>query len=376
MTILRVIVEEVLAPAPSSVRRYSEELTRELVAAAPRGCSVEGVVAASTNEEYELIERRIPGLARLHRSALAHRELVAAWQHGFTRIPGRGMLHAPSLLAPLSRHDRLNDGDQAVVTAHETIAWSNPDSLSAREVAWHKAMLKRAHKYADAIVVPSHTVAAEVAEIAEFGERIRVIGGAPSSALGVPGDAQERAERLDLPERYVLAIGDLAAFRGIDQLIRAMASVGEDAPLLIVGIAPDDAGLAAAIAAADLPEGRVRGLGVIPDPDLAVVIDRATVFVHPALEEGFGMPVLEAFALGTPVVHSDAPALLELGADSALVVERGSAPAFQDGLAEAITSVLTDSGLAERLRYLGQDRSRAFTWRTAAEKVWQLHADL
>ena len=376
MTTLRVIMDEMLTSAPGSVGRYTEELVRELIATAPRGCYVEAVVAASPEPDYVAIEERLPGLRALHKSALARRELQSAWQHGFTRLPGKGMVHATSLLAPLARHDRLHDGDQIAVTVHDTVAWSRPDSLSARTVSWQRAMLKRAQRYADAIVVPSHAVADQLGEIIDLGDRVRVISGAASTALDVPVDAEERAERLGLPESYVLAIGGLEPRKGIDQLVAGMPRVTGGIPLLIVGPDADDADLAAAVAAAGLDPSRVRGLGTLTDHDLAVAVDRAAVFAYPNLEEGFGMPVLEAFALGTPVVHSDAPALLELAVDAGVVVERGDDEGYPERLADGINSVLTDPALAERLAYSGSDRAKAFSWRSSAEKVWQLHADL
>lgn len=375
MTTLRVIIDEMLASAPGSLGRYTEELTRELIATAPRGCYVEAVVAASTDAEYALIGERLPGLHALHKSSLARRELQAAWQHGFTRLPGKGMVHAPSLLAPLARHDRLNDGDQIAVTVHDTLAWSHPDSLSPRTVSWHRSMLKRAQRYADAIVVPSHAVADQLMEIADLGDRIRVISGAASTALDVPADADERADRLGLPGAYVLAIGGLDQRKGIDQLVAGMPLV-HDAPLLVVGPGADDEALAAAVASAGLDASRVRGLGTLTDHDLAVALDRASVFAYPNLVEGFGMPVLEAFALGTPVVHSDAPALLELAVDAGVVVTRGDDDGYAERFAEGINSVLDNPALAERLAYSGSDRAKAFSWRSSAEKVWQLHADL
>lgn len=376
MTTLRVIVDEMLSTAPGGVARYTEELTRELIATAPRGVFVEGVVAASSEPQYARITERLPGLSTLHKSALERRELSAAWQHGFTRLPGSGIVHAPSLFAPLARHDRLNTGDQIAVTIHDTVAWSHPESLSPRLVSWHKSMLKRAERYADAIVVPSHAVADQVSELAEVADRLRVISGAPSSALRLPSDADDRAAELELPPRYILAIGSLVARRGIDKLIHALGRVDDDVQLVIVGPDADDPSLAAAVASASLPASRVRALGQLSDPQLAVVISRASVFAYPNLEEGFGLPILEAFALGTPVVHSDAPALIELSAGAGIAIERGDDETYSERIADALSQVLTDRQLAERLRFEGIDRAGLYTWRGAAEKVWQLHADL
>lgn len=374
MTTLRVILDEMLGH--DSVARYTEELARELIRTAPRGCYVEGFVAASTEPEYGHILERLPGLETLHKSPLARRELKAAWQHGFTRLPGSGMVHAPSPLAPLARHDRLNDGDQIVVTFHDALAWTDPDLLSPGKVAWYRGMAKRAQKYADAIVVPSHTVAAQLTELVDFGDRVRVINGAPSSALSPEADAMERAERLLLPERYLVTVGEPESRRGIDRLIVALNDVESAVPLLLIGAEHDDATLAALVAETGIPADRVRGLGHLGDDDLAVVISRAAAFVYPTSQEGFGMPVLDALALGTPVVHPDAPALLELSAGAGIAVPSDDETGYSERLAAAINSILSDDQLAERLKYEGLDRASMFSWRSAAEGVWQLHADL
>jgi glycosyltransferase involved in cell wall biosynthesis len=379
MTTLRVIVDRIVGPTPGGIGRYTEELTRELIRTAPFGCEVSGIVSASPESDYETLEMLLPGLAGLYKSALERKELQLAWQHGFTRLPGKGMVHAPSLLAPLSRHDRLNnEGDQTVVTVHDVIPWTHPDTLSPRRVAWYKAMAKRAHKYADAVVVPTHTVASQLGEILDFGDRIRVIGGAVSSKLTVPIDPDVRAERLELPERYILSVGTLEPRKGVAALIRAMAEPElAGLPLLIAG--PEGSGnldVDAVAAEAGLDEGRVRSLGYLADADLAVALDRASVFVFPSLAEGFGLPVIEAFHFGTPVVHSDDPAVVEVAAGAGVTVKRDDAEGYSQRLAEAIRSVLDDPRLAERMRFSGLDRAKNFSWRDSAEKVWQLHADL
>jgi glycosyltransferase involved in cell wall biosynthesis len=379
MSTLRVILDQMVAPVPGGIGRYTEELTRALIATAPRGSAVAGIVAASPEDAYRLIHERLPGLAGLHKNALARRELAAAWQHGFTRPPGHGMVHAPSLLAPLFRHDRtMRQDDQTVVTIHDVVPWTHPETLTPRGVSWHKAMAARAQQYADAIVVPTHAVAAALDAILDVTDRIRVIGGAATTALRLPSDAERRAVELNLPDRFVLSVGTLEPRKGLDQLIRAMAfGVPSDVPLLVVGAAGWGGVDVPAIAAdAGLDEARVRVLGRIDDADLAVALDRAAVFAFPSLAEGFGLPVVEAFALGTPVVHSDAPAVVEVAAGAGLEVPLADLDGYPQRLADALRSVLEDSALAARLSVSGSDRAKAFSWRDSAEKVWQLHADL
>jgi glycosyltransferase involved in cell wall biosynthesis len=165
-------------------------------------------------------------------------------------------------------------------------------------------------------------------------------------------------------------------------LIRAMARPeAQQIPLIIAG--PDRVGERSATgvaAAAGLPEDRVRPLGRLEDADLAVALHRATLFVYPSLAEGFGLPIVEAFKFGLPVIHSDDPALVEVAAGASVVVERPQTAdddaAYTEGLADAIGRVLSDAEFRSRLSVLASDRARAFSWRDSAERVWQLHADL
>ncbi|MET0861299.1 MAG: glycosyltransferase family 1 protein [Microbacterium sp.] len=377
MTTLRVVVDQMVTPLPNGLARYTEELTRALIQTAPRGCSVEGIVSALPPEKIAAVEEALPGLAELHRTTLPRRELAAAWQLGIVPTLGSGMIHSPSLLAPLRRHDRAFDATQVIVTIHDTLPWTHPKSLTPTTVAWQKGMLKRARKHADAIVVPTHAVAEQLAEIVDFGDRVRVIPGAVATSLTLPLDAEWRASKLELPDEYILTVGSLDPRRGITSLISGLGMAGApDLPVLVLG--PDTWGeLSLAVVAdeAGLPEDRVRALGYLSDADLAVVLDRASVFVYPSLQEGFGLPLIEAFSFGTPVVHSDDPALMEVAGGAGVAVERGK-KGYAERLAAAVASVLSDTERAQRLRIAGQDRARSFSWRDSAERVWALHADL
>ncbi|SMQ60462.1 glycosyltransferase family 1 protein [Agreia sp. VKM Ac-1783] len=380
MTTLRVIIDQMVGTVPGGIGRYAEELTRELIATAPRGCDVEGIVSKVPREMADSVTSRLPGLARLTTLGLPRRELSRAWQVGLaTGARGRGMIHATSLLAPLRRIDRTNSlGEQVAVTIHDVVPWTHPETLTPHGVAWHKALARRARRYADAIVVPTHTVASELSEIMNFGDRIRVIGGAAGSRLVLPTDAEVRAAALELPDDFIVTVGTLEPRKGLGPLIKAMAHPDAPSfPLLIVGPPGwGDLDVAKLVSEAGLEPDRVRVMGFLSDSDLALVLDRASLFVFPSLAEGFGLPVVEAMHFGTPVVHSDAPALLEVTAGAGLAVARDDAAGYPERLAQAMTTALGDTELYERLSVAGYDRSHAFSWRDSAEKVWQLHADL
>lgn len=378
-TTLRVVLDQAVAPIPGGIGRYAIELTRELIATAPRGCDVTGIVPSSPEADYQRIEAALPGLGGLYKSALDRRQLAAAWQHGFTRLPGSGMIHAPSLFAPLYRHDRVNNpGEQIIVTIHDTVPWSHPETLTPRGVAWHIAMAKRAERYADAIVVPTHTVADQIAELLDVGDRVRVIGGAASTTLDPGPSADSTAAELDLPEQYIICVGTIEPRKGIAELIAALGSAdAPELPLLLVGQQGwGDIDVDALVADAGLDEGRVRVLGALDDTALAVALSRATVAVVPSLAEGFGLPLLEAMQLGVPTVHSSAPALVEVAGGAGIVVDLDPRDDYPQRLAEALHRVVDDPALADELRVRGRDRAAAYSWHDSAEKTWQLHADL
>ncbi|TFC90433.1 MULTISPECIES: glycosyltransferase family 1 protein [Cryobacterium] len=381
MTTLRVVLDQMIAPVPGGIGRYTEELTRALIATAPADCDVEGIVSSSPAEHYARIEASLPGLGSLHTTTLPRRELARAWQLGLANTSGSGMIHAPSLLAPLRRHDIVKDGSQVAVTIHDVLAWTHPEALTPTTVAWTKVMVKRARKHADAVVVPSHAVAHQLADIIDLGDRVRVIGGGVGAGLRLPSNSSATeiiAERLALPSDYIVAVGTLEPRKAITALITAFGlPEGPDLPLIVLGPAAwGELDMASVADEAGLPWGRVRAMSGLTDEELAVVISRASVFVYPSLEEGFAGPMIQAFHLGTPVVHSDAPALIEASGDAGLAVEREDAAGYPERLAAAVNRVLTDATLANRLRIVGSDRARAFTWRDSAERVWLLHADL
>jgi hypothetical protein len=337
---MRLILDD-LAPADTWLARCTEHLAAALIATAPRGADVGGFVSALPVPDLDRVRAALPGLRELHVSPLARRELAAAWQHGFTRLPGSGVTHAPSLLAPLRRHDRLaSPGDQIVVSIHEALAWTAPDRVSSRSASWTRAMAKRAERYADAVVVPTHAVAAELSEVLDLGERVRVIGGAPT--LAAPSDAAARRRRLKVPSRYVVA------------------AVNAADPVDPAALAELERGLG------DLP------LVPLPDAaaDRAAVLAGARLVLDPGLGGGVGATVLDALGLGVPVVARAAGSAAELAADAVVVVDAG------DDLAAAARDLDVDDERREHLAVAATDRARAFSWRDAAEKVWQLHADL
>ncbi|MEU5695398.1 glycosyltransferase family 1 protein [Actinosynnema sp. NPDC020468] len=335
---LVVLTEQLLAPVPGGTGRYTRELAAALARTAPAGWTVEGVVSRRS----DVAGAEVPGVLGPRVLALPRRALIGAWEYGAPIPVGGDAVHAPTPLAPPRG---------AVVTVHDTVPWSHPETLTPRGAAWHRKVIGRAMRHAKAVVVPTRAVADELARCAPGPAPVHVVG------HGVTEFPPER--EVEVPARYVLAVGTVEPRKGFGDLVRATAALG--VPLVVVG--PPGWG------AVDLRAPHVRLLGRLTDAELAFVLRRAAVLAAPSLSEGFGLPVLEAMAAGVPVVHSDAPALVEVAGGAGLAVSRGSVPA----LAEALRAVLSDESLSGRMVTEGRLRAQAFTWENAAETVWAIH---
>jgi glycosyltransferase involved in cell wall biosynthesis len=354
---LVVIAEQLLAPVPGGTGRYTAELLCALAQTIPPGWRLSSAVARHGDVE----PARVAGVEGPRVLPLPPRALVAAWQAGVPLWPGGQAVHAPTPLAP----PRTGRGRSLAVTVHDTVPWTHPETLTPRGVSWHRSMIARAARRADTIVVPTGAVARELSGLVEGRAEVRVVGHGVTAALTDPSGPVP-----DLPPRFVLAVGTLEPRKGIGVLIEAVGSLDDDVALVLVG-QPGWGGLDPVALAREhgLAEHRLCLLGRVGDAELAQVLRRADVLAAPSLAEGFGLPVLEAMACGVPVVHSDAPALLEVAGGAGVTAARGDAGA----LAAALAEVLGSRRRAQELAAAGRERATAFSWARAGEMVWSIH---
>ncbi|WP_116453384.1 glycosyltransferase family 4 protein [Blastococcus litoris] len=360
-----VVVEQCLGPVPGGTGRYALEVASALVTEAPAGARV----SAWSAWHADVAAARVPGAGEPRRLALPRRALTLAWEHGVGPAPrGVDLVHAPTPLFPPRR------GRPLVVTVHDAVPWTHPETLTPRGARWHRAVIERAGRLADAVVVPTSAVADELARHVPLRRPPVVVGEGVSRALDAPPDAEERAAALGLPEGdYVLTLATIEPRKGLDVLLAAMAGTGAPhVPLLVAG-QPGWGGVDVHERAAALGlTGRVRLLGRLSDADLAVVLGRAAVLAAPSRAEGFGLPVLEAMAAGVPVVSSDAPALAEVGGGATVTVPVGDGAALAGALAEVLGSPSLRASLADA----GRARAGAFSWEGAARTLWETYARL
>lgn len=368
-TQLSLILTPALEQPGSTLAGYTEDLTRALLDTAPRGCRVVGQVAAAPQEEIDALTARLHGIGRIQRASLGRRELAAAWRVG-ARGDATGMVHTTDLVAPLRRRDRGGDGGQVVVTAHHAWAFSDPGRLGAAGAARSRSLLRRAAKYADALVVPTHALAEELARYVAFGDRVRVIPSAAPTATRVPVDADWRAGTLGLPERYFVTDLAEAPSDRLDLVLQIAELLPEGTALVLLGLEPS----ADTVALLEPLGDRVQLPAVAGGADRAVVIDRALAYLHVGAS-GDGLTLLEACALHTPLVHDADPVALELAGDAGYRIPTPSDDTVAE-IAAALGALGEDPLRLERHAIAAADRSASFTWADSAERVWALHAEL
>ncbi|MEX1255452.1 MAG: glycosyltransferase family 1 protein [Dehalococcoidia bacterium] len=277
------------------------------------------------------------------------------------------VLHSPHHTTPAAL-----PGVRRVVTIHDVTFMVLPKRYPLMRRLYMETLTRAAARLADAIITPSQTSRRDIMrKLGVRGERIVVIPYAAGPQY-TPVDDQDALGRLrwkhHLPSRFILSVGSLEPGKNRSRLIRAydlLRREGIDAPLIIVGQPAwrfeDDFALVERLGLGE----EVRFLDYVPDDDLPGLYSAATVFAFPSLYEGFGLPVIEAMACGTPVVTSNGSALAEVADDAALLVD----PLNVDALAGALRRLLADDGLRADLRVRGLERARKFSWQRVAHET-------
>jgi glycosyltransferase involved in cell wall biosynthesis len=314
-----------------------------------------------------------PGLT-VHRSRvpLAPRLLRLPYEHAGLPWAGRrarlDVFHfcdqASSIVPPAPR---------TVVTVHDLAMARVPETFGRRRAAYKRAMTGQAVRRATLVIAVSAATARDVVELVGIDPaRVRVVAHGVDPRFGEADDATSAAaaRALALPARYLLYVGRLEPRKNLPVLVDAYAQARRRhalaAPLVIAGapswLDEDLEGRALRAGVAD----HVHFLGHVPDALLPGLVAGALAVAYPSRYEGFGLPVLEAMAAGTPVVTSNVSSLPEVAADAALLVD----PDDTDGLADALARLAGDDVLRERLIAAGLARAATFTWpRAAAETV-------
>lgn len=260
----------------------------------------------------------------------------------------------------------------SVVTIHDLSFLLEPGTFPRSNRAYLAWMVALATRRADRIIAVSESTRRDV---------IRLLGAPPEKVERVYEAADARyqprqenelaafrqAHRLEAP--FILFLGTVEPRKNVVRLIDAYAELRRRGctnwPLVIAGgVRPGNEGVRGHAIAAGLGDV-VRFVGFIPEMEKPLWYNCACLFVYPSLYEGFGIPVLEALACGTPVVASDRSSIPEVVGEAGVLVD----PTEVLSIAEGMQRVLEDSRLRERLRSAGPPQASKFNWRRAAEET-------
>ncbi len=287
------------------------------------------------------------------------------------------VLFVPAHTLPVLRKPGL----KTVVTIHGLEYEFLPEYYQWPQKLWLNKSTEYAVRQADKLIAVSEWTKKQLIErLGAKAEKIRVIYEGIGGRIMVAKDRQFKPDYLrqishkyGLPKDYILFVGTIQPRKNLVRLIEAFSKVykgpsfvKKDGPYLVIagklgwmyqGIlaTPGEFG------AAD----RVKFIGRVAEADLAAVYKQAGLFVYPSLMEGFGLPVLEAMAMGIPVVCANAGALTEVAGEAALLIN----PERVEEITQAMELVLNHEGLAQGLREKGFKRVQQFSWDLAARQT-------
>jgi glycosyltransferase involved in cell wall biosynthesis len=280
-------------------------------------------------------------------------------------VPAAGLFHATEHLLPPLR------GVPTVLTVHDMIFKLFPEHQKRLNYWYLNATMPLYCRRAGAIITVSEASKRDM--VAYYGldpARITVIheAASPEFVPAPAGQVDRARQRYGLPERFALVVGTIEPRKNLVRLLEAMQRLRDQGlvvPLVVVG------------SKGWLYDELFRKLegmalcrdvyfpGYVPSADLPLLYNAATLVAMPSVYEGFGLPILEAMACGTPVVSSNASCLPEIGGPAARYFD----PYDTGAMAEAVRAVWTGAELREEMRAQGLVQAARFSWARAAEQT-------
>jgi glycosyltransferase involved in cell wall biosynthesis len=250
-----------------------------------------------------------------------------------------------------------------IATIHDLSPLEHPEWFRADFAAWYRLFLPILAKRVRQILVSSRYVK-HMIEV-RFGVKNVIVTSAGVDSNFFRPNAQQ--EKYELPERYILFLGSLEPRKNLPTLLSAWNKISKECANTWLIIAGDTGQVFHDVRFPTFTK-RARFLGYIPEAYLPGLYAGATLFILPSLEEGFGLPVLEAMSCGTPVITSNTGALPEIVGDAAILID----PLHVDEIGDAMMTLLSSERMRSDLRHKGLNHAREFTWERSAELIWDV----
>ena len=341
---------------------------RQVEAAAfSQGLDLELVAAVGDRQRWEVAAPE----ARVHAVAPGRRPVRLAWEQAQAPALARrlgGLWHGPHYTMPL----RANV--PTVVTIHDLTFFDHPEWHERAKVVYFRRMIRESAERADTLVCVSQYTAARLHALLSPRIPVEVITHGVDHRRFRTGDEDDLARLGTLGVRapFVAFTGTLEPRKNVPALVRAMARLAPAHPELQLVLAGHrgwgGAEVDATVATSGLDE-RVVNLGYVEDEVLPALYRQAAAVAYPSLEEGFGLPALEALACGAAVVTSSGSAMEEVAGGAALLVRPGD----EGGLTEALEALVAGGSEVEDLRRAGPVVAKGHTWAAAAERQLEVY---
>lgn len=358
---MRVLINGMQGGNQSGTGRYTEELIRHLARLdGDLALTVWWPAGVEPGEWADAVE-----LVWQPRGVWARVKLERQIQR---TLPSFDVVHYPASIGP------LDGGNNVVVTVHDCIFMRHPDWFRWERAEYYRWAGSRSARRAGRVIADSEATAHDLRELIGVPtSRIDVVplGVGDQFLPSTPAAITAARMRYRLPESYYLYVGTLEPRKNIAALVRAWDRISGEIKeeLVIAGRAGwKTEEMLAAIREAKHRD-RIHLPGFIEQEDLAALICGARAFVWPSLFEGFGLPVLEAMACGTPVLTSNASSLPEVAGEAALLVN----PECEEAIAEGLMRLSRDDVLRARLASAGLQRAAEFTWGQTAEMTLKVY---
>jgi glycosyltransferase involved in cell wall biosynthesis len=276
------------------------------------------------------------------------------------RAPSADLFHGLNQRLGSTRHRR------AVATFHDLFVISGDYSTPEFRERF-TAQARAAAERSDLIITVSRFTAGQVEQLLNVEpSRIRVIhhGARPAP----PALTARPAGR----ESMILSVGAIQRRKNTVRLVEAFEQLDPGWKLLLAGSAGFDSEEVLQRIARSPRKQDIQVLGYVPGPDLEELYRRAAIFAFPSLDEGFGMPVLDAMARGVPVLTSNVSAMPEVAGGAGLLVD----PRDTASIAEGLRRLTVDTALREQLIGAGLARVQEFSWEKSVEATWKVYGEL
>lgn len=244
-----------------------------------------------------------------------------------------------------------------ITTVHDLVPIKFPSLTHPKIISVHNVRLERVRRYADQVIVPSETTKEDLIKFGISENKITVIPEAPDIDFVKPSEfeVEEMKKRYRITGKYLLAVGANPR-KNIDRIIDAFEKARASIPLKLIVIGRSD----------KMRDVRnVTFLGHIPKKDVPMLYSGSEALIYPSLYEGFGLPILEAYKLGIPVVTSNIGSLKEVGG-GALLVDPYDTGEISDGIIKI---------LANRNKYIlnGKKELANYSWKKTAQMTLEVY---